>query len=157
MERVRRLLGVGTWRPAILTSGDVITIKVALAVTATLHAADYGVDIVRGGDVVEQALPVGVWATICALVAFLILAGMAARAHWAVFAGHFLGAVTYLALSVGAFQHAFTLVPPDEWRRGGPLFVVALIHWMLAMRSGPTPITQSSATPAEVVVAPTEQ
>ena len=157
MERVRRLLGVGTWRPATLTSSDIITIKVALAVTATLHAADYGIDIIRGGDVVEQALPVGVWATICGLVAFLILAGMAARAHWALFAGHFLGAVTYLALSVGSYQHAFTQVPPDEWRRGGPLLVVALIHWMLAMRSGPTPITQSSATPAEVVVAPTEQ
>ena len=154
---MRQLLGVGTWRPAILTSGDAITIKVALACSAALRAADYGVDAIRGGDAVEQALPVGVWATICGLVAFLILTGMAARAHWAVFAGHFLGAVTYLALSVGAFQHAFTQVPPDEWRRGGSLLVIAIVHWMFAMRSGPTPITQSSATPAEVVVAPTEQ
>lgn len=154
---MRRALGVGTWRPAILTSGDVITLKVALACSAALRAIDYGDDAIRGGDAVEQALPVGVWATICGLVAFLILTGMAARAHWAVFAGHFLGAVTYLALSVGAFQHAFTQVPPDEWRRGGALLVIAIVHWMFAMRSGPTPITTSSETPAEMVVAPTKQ
>lgn len=158
MDRMRRALGVGTWRPAILTSGDVLTLKGALGCAALLRAADYGVAAVRPGhgDAIEQALPAVVWASVCATVGLLLLSGITFRVHWAVFSGHFLGAVTYAALAVGAFQRAFSMVPPDEWRRGSALIVIALIHWLFAMRSGPTPISDCEERPSEVVVAPTD-
>ena len=157
MGWLKRTVGAGTWRPATLTSGDTITLKITLAVIALSSAADYLFVVVDGrGDAIEHLGPVGMWSVICATVGLLLLIGIAFRAHGLVFAGHFLGASAYMALTAGAIQHAVTLVPPDEWRRAGPLLVVALLHGMFALRSGPTPLEGQQESTVETVVAPAD-
>lgn len=157
MGWLTRTLGAGTWRPATLTSGDIITIKLTLALVVLGRAVDYSFDLAVGqGDAIEQLGPIGMWATICATVGLLLLIGIALRSHGLVFAGHFLGMWTYLALAAGAIQHAFSLHPPDEWRRAGPLLVLSLVHGLFALRSGPTPLEDQREATVEMVVAPAD-
>ena len=154
MGRVRHALGVGTWAPAALICWDVIAIKTLLAVSAVLRAVDYGTGSSTGR--IEQAGPASLWVVLCATTGTLIAAGMLARVHWSVFTGHFLGAFTYAALAVGAMQRAFEQTPPDGWRGGSALLIIAFLHGVLALRSGQRPIPRSREAPVETVVAPTE-
>ena len=154
MGRVRHALGVGTWAPAALISWDVIAIKTLLAVSAVLRAVDYGTGSSTGR--IEQAGPAMLWVVLCATTGTLIAAGMLARVHWFVFTGHFIGAFTYAALAVGVLQESFVRSPPDGWRGGSALLILALLHGVLALRSGQRPIPLSSSAPVETVVAPTE-
>ena len=61
----RAKAGIGTWRPASLTTNDVILIKTALAVTAAIRCVDYLTDgpAVRIGGV-ERLIPHGWWAAL---------------------------------------------------------------------------------------------
>ena len=148
--------GVGSWRPATLTTTDIVVIKAILAVSALARSVDYGTSAtsMTGSAGIEQSLPAWLWALMCGTVGVLIVSGMACRVHTVVWAGHFLGAITYLALAVGAVQYTITLVPPDEWRRIGPLLVITMLHIMFALRSGPRPLDRDVESTVERVVGP---
>lgn len=156
MDRVTRALGVGTWTPAALISWDVITIKTLLAVDAVLRTLDYGTGSSTGPGRIEQAGPAMLWVVLCATIGTLIAAGMLARIHWSVFSGHFIGFFVYAALAVGALQRAFEMTPPDGWRGGSVLLIIAFLHGVLALRSGQRPIPRPRKAPVETVVAPAE-
>ena len=51
--------GVGSWRPATLTTTDIVVIKAILAVSALARSVDYGTSAtsMTGSAGIEQSLP----------------------------------------------------------------------------------------------------
>ena len=129
------------WQIAALTTPDVIAIKLALAVMAAVRASDYASAMTvgpEGGLLVEQAMPLHVWAVLFWAVSFLILTGIAARKHFVVWLGHMIGMSAYAGLTVGAVLAAFGGVWPPEavvaQVASTPTLVVALV----ALAAAPT-------------------
>jgi len=146
---------VGSWRPANLATVDILIIKVILAVEALSRSADYLImvdapAVMYGG--LETVVPVQVWAVLCFLVAVLLAFGVTVRCHFSVYAGHAVGAVVYAALTVAAVQFVFELPEPDGWRRVMPLLLIAFLHFVLALRSGPKPLPRNGRLTATIDV-----
>lgn len=134
---------LGSWRPASLTTGDIVTVKVCMGVAALIRASDYATPnrrVPTSTIGIENTLPYAFWAALFAAVGVILLTGMASRRHGMVWFGHALGFAAYSTLAFAVAQFAFTIEPWDDWKRISPLAILALLHFLLALRSGPRPI-----------------
>lgn len=107
-----------------LTGRDITGLQIFLAAFSTFRAADYLFSAQHTTTYAELAFPLWAWALACLTVAWCLLVGTAARIHFIVWLGHATGAVTYLALTIGALQqsiHTTASTPVTA--------VTALVDW----------------------------
>lgn len=155
MKRLACSLRVGSWRPAVLEPGDVVTVKLLLALSALIHAGIYGVHMFYGGVAEwDRYVPVWVWFAMCLAAGVSLIAGVASRTHWLVWVGHSFGGTAYAALTIATAQEAIASPDVDDWRYIGPLAVATLMHMLFWLRSGPRPIPPADETTREVVIGP---
>ena len=147
-----------SWQPARLRRGDHLLFSIVLVVIAYLRGLDYasGEDTWMAKDFMVAAAPAEVWGFGGFLAGAVALSyGMLSRRHIFVYAGH-----AWLALSYGlnSLAHLLVVAPDipyfDGIRGMGATFLVALVHALGALRTGPDPlqIEQSSTMPAELIV-----
>ena len=89
-----------------LTSKDITGLQIFLAVFSLFRASDYLFSAQHTTTYAELAFPLWAWALACLTVAWCLTVGTAARVHFIVWLGHATGAVTYLALAIGALQQS---------------------------------------------------
>ena len=147
-----------SWQPARLRRGDHLLFSIVLVVIAYLRGLDYafGEDTWMAKDFMVAAAPAEVWGFLGFLSGAVVLTyGMLTRRHIFVYIGH-----GWLALAYGlnALAHLLVVVqdPPyfDGIRGMGATALVALIHALGALRTGPAPlrVQQLSAVPEELIV-----
>lgn len=146
----------GSWRPARLTSVDVVALTGGLIVAAGVRSGDYA----TGDDatsplmsVIETAAPMWLWALVVGAGGVLLAAGMLTRRHALVWVGYGTLWIVYLALMIGVLLGALNLAHLDGLRGAGPLLVMAELHFILWLRTGVRPLPRDgNGTHVEEVV-----
>lgn len=103
-----------TWRPAVWTKGDLVALKVGLAVAAAMRGLDYASSARGDVGAIETAMPLAAWAALCLSITGLILTGITIRMHVMIWTGHCVGLVTYTGLMIGAVLNSFDGWPPVD-------------------------------------------
>lgn len=145
----------GSWQSPRLTNLDVIALISTLAVQASIRAWDYTTGESEPSlSLVEEAFTLQVWGWILFTLAGSLFIGMLFKVHKIVWAAHSLLGCVYFVLLVGITISILANNPPpwDGVRFGGLLLTPMVLHWVFAIRTGPTPLCVSEARPVETVV-----
>lgn len=153
MEWKPRSFLTARWRPAVLTAGDIVLATYAVVTMALLRAYDYGTgtDITPTLTIVEAAMPLWLWSVLFAGGGMALLIGARCRIHALVWTGHAWLFVLYLAMLTGiAWVVAFT---PwlDNIRSASVLILPVLMHFLLALRTGPSPLSVATSRPVAMI------
>lgn len=129
----------GSWEPGRIHLTDALTIKVVLIVMALVRGADYLSPIVRTTPLIEQmqvSFPIEVWGWMLVIPALILVTGIGARVHLAVWLGHGLLAVAYLALAAATFPEYLGRMWFDGIRNATVLLAPLALHSLICIRTG---------------------
>ena len=152
MEWLRKIL-TARWRPAVLTAGDIVLATYAVVTMALLRAYDYGTgnDASPTLSIVEAAMPLGVWSALFAIGGLVLLIGARCRIHALVWTGHAWLFILYLALLTGIAWAVAAAPWFDNIRSASVLILPVLMHFLLALRTGPSPLVAAKSRPVAVI------
>lgn len=152
MGWLRKIL-TARWRPAVLTAGDIVLATYAVVTMALLRAYDYGTgnDASPTLSIVEAAMPLGVWSALFAIGGLVLLIGARCRIHALVWTGHAWLFILYLALLTGIAWAAAAAPWFDNIRSASVLILPVLMHFLLALRTGPSPLVAAKSRTVAVI------
>lgn len=139
----------GSWEPGRFGVWDSIAITSLLVLVALVRGWDYLTPAYihsPGLSVVEQAFPLHVWGFAFALPALGLATSVLTRIHAGVWLGHWLLAITYVALAVGLAAEYTTRPWFDGIRSSTAMVLPAAIHLAVAIRTGWRPPRWSRTT-----------
>lgn len=134
-----------TWRPAILTTPETLILTIVLAGIAIIRAYDYatpplwsssGRFVSPGLAATEAVAPLWLWVALLCAGGVVLLGAVIARIHAGVALGHSILLVVYTGLAAGMTIEYSLHAWADGMRSAGPLWVVALLHLCLLLRTG---------------------
>lgn len=135
----------GSWQSPRLTKVDILVLIVTLITQGTIRSWDYttGNDgVSQSLTIIEDAFALWIWGVILAtLTAFLII-GISLKIHIIVWASHALLGCVYFVLLVGMTIAVFATnpFPYDGIRSGSVLLTPMMLHFVFAIRTGPSPL-----------------
>lgn len=146
------------WHPVALRSTDVLMITYALMMATLIRAYDYGTGAEAEGvgpilRPAEAFMPMWAWAGAFGLGALVLAVGVVAKRHFVVWVGHGLLIFPYGGLAIGVLCGAAFAPWGDGVRAMASLGVMALLHILLWMRTGPRPLDPKHSQPVEVITA----
>lgn len=135
----------GSWEVPRLTGIDVLVVIISLLTQAVFRSWDYSTgsdEISASLTLIEDAIPLWGWGVILGTLAVALLLGITLRVHLLVWSAHSLLAFTYAILMVGMIISVLNHNPfPWDGIRGVTLLMTpAILHAVLAIRTGPTPL-----------------
>ena len=156
MKAYRRYLSRGDWAPARFTHIDLFVVVVFLIVLAVVRATDYvtGTDSTLSFGALERAFPLVIWAIVLYAGAACLLFGAVFRRHFAVWFGHGILWITYLAIFAGLATTLSFLPDYDGVRFVGPVFLVSALHFIFWIRTGPVPLKEEDSSQTESISGP---
>lgn len=129
----------GSWEPGRIHVLDAIFIKIFLITASTLRGFDYLLPSGNAPATIESmasAFPIAVWAWMLLIPSSILLIGLSARLHFAVWLGHGLLAVVYMGL-FASFAMVFVERPYfNGMRSATELLVPLLLHALICVRTG---------------------
>lgn len=146
------------WRPVALTSSDVLLITIALLVASVLRWYDYGTGSESDGVApilrpAEAFMPMWAWSLCFGIGAATLGFGVWRRLHFFVWLGHSALVLPYSGLAVGILCGAALTTWGDGIRAAGALCVMAILHGLFSLRTGPRPLDPDRSQPVEVIAA----
>ena len=146
------------WRPVALASGDVLMITIALGVASLLRAFDYSTGSESEGvspilRPAEAFMPMWAWSLAFGLGALVLAFGVWRKLHFFVWLGHSMLVFPYGGLVVGILCGALLTPWGDGIRAAGALGLMAVLHALLSLRTGPRPLDPHRSQPVEVITA----
>lgn len=147
----------GSWQSPRLVRIDILVLIVTLLTQAGIRAWDYGTGNDRFDQsltLIEEAIPLYGWGIILGVLTFSLALGIALKIHIVVWASHFLLGSMYLILTIGMVISVFdnNPFPWDGIRSGSILLTPMMLHFVLAIRTGPNPIVEEEVIVTETVV-----
>ncbi len=139
----------GSWEPGRIRLEDTLVIKAVLIMTATVRGLDYLAPkpplSTPAVESMRVAFPLAVWGLLFVIPAAVLLLGLLGRIHVAVWLGHGLLAVVYLALAVALGSEYVTHPWWNGIRSATGLLLPVGLHAMICLRTGWRPITWRAA------------
>lgn len=147
----------GSWETPRLTGIDVLVVILSLLTQAIVRSWDYstGDDRVSASlTLIEDAFPLWIWGIILGVLAGALLLGIGLRIHLLVWSSHALLSFMYSILMIGMLIAVLDNNPfPWDGIRGVTLLMTpAILHGVLAIRTGPHPLPYSDITVTEAVI-----
>lgn len=140
----------GSWEPGRFGLPDAVVVKLVLIVMAANRSFDYFTPMVNSPTTVTEtmqtAFPLWWWGIMLAVPTLLLATGLAGRIHFAVWVGHGLLAIVYLAL-VTALGLVYIDRPMFDGSRSATVLLAPLVlHALLSFRTGWRPPTVGTMT-----------
>lgn len=138
----RHWLSKGSWRPPVLGRSDSRLIILLFCYSAIVRGLDYATG--RDGTaaaassplaVIEQAMPLTVWAALILGAVAVLLVGMIGRWSPFVITGHVVLATIYAGLFAGLLPEYLVRSWADGIRGAGGLAVPVVVHILCAART----------------------
>jgi hypothetical protein len=138
----RRWISRGSWRPPVFVRQDSRLIILLFCYSAAVRGLDYATG--RDGTaaspssplaVIEQAMPLTVWASLLLGAVGVLVVGMVGRWHRPVIVGHVVLAAVYLGLFAGLLPEYLHRDWFDGIRSAGGLAVPVVVHILCAART----------------------
>lgn len=147
----------GSWEIPRLTRIDVLVVIISLLTQAVFRSWDYSTgddEVIASLTLIEDAFPLWVWGLWLGMLAVFLFIGIILRIHLVVWSAHSLLAFTYFILMIGMAIAVFDRSPyPWDGVRGITLLLTpALLHGVLAIRTGPSPLHYREAVVEEAVI-----
>lgn len=147
----------GTWQPPRLTGLDVLVVIISLWTQVVVRSWDYstGEDRISSSlTLIEDAFPLEVWGLILASLALGLAVGILFRVHLMVWASHSLLCLIYFILMIGMLIAILDGSPfPWDGIRGVTLLLTpAVLHGVIAIRTGPSSLDSGSVEVTEAVI-----
>lgn len=130
----------GSWEPGRFGLTDAVAVKLVLILMAANRSFDYFTPRDAGPTTVTEtmqtAFPLEWWGVMLAVPTLLLATGLAGRIHFAVWVGHGLLAIVYLAL-VTALGMVYIERPLFDGSRSVTVLLAPLVlHTLLCFRTG---------------------
>lgn len=130
----------GSWEPGRFGLSDAVAIKVMLIVMAANRAVDYFTPQATGPttvtEMMQTAFPLWGWGAMMIFPTLALATGLVTRTHFAVWLGHGLLAVIYLALVVSLGMVYIERPLFDGSRSMTALLAPLTLHAVLCYRTG---------------------